>query len=244
MKKTALDSFTLHLLAMAFMLCDHLWATVVPGNQWLTCVGRLAFPIFAFLLVEGLFHTRDLRRYLLRLLVWALVSEVPFDLMYGGTAFYPFHQNVLWTFLISLCCIALIERVRARGVLWRTVFTAVPASAAAIVLGFLTMVDYYGFGVMMVLVFYFFRGRRWYHFAGQLAGLWYINAVLFAGQQYPVSLFGWQFTLPHQGLALLALIPIWLYRGEQGPHGKKLQLAYYAFYPVHMAVLAALFMAL
>ena len=74
---------------MAFMLCDHIWATLVAGQDWLTCVGRLASPIFAFLLVEGLFPHRDLRRYVLRLLLLALLSEIPFDLMYAGTPFFP-----------------------------------------------------------------------------------------------------------------------------------------------------------
>ena len=64
-------SMSLHVIAMACMLCDHLWATVVPGNDWLTCVGRLAFPIFAFLIVEGYFHTGSLRRYVGRLLLCA-----------------------------------------------------------------------------------------------------------------------------------------------------------------------------
>lgn len=103
MKKTHdLSSAALHIMAMVFMLSDHLWATLLPMQEWMSCLGRLAFPIFAFLTVEGYFHTKNLKRYLLRLLIFALISEVPFDLMYGGTVFYPFHQNVLWTFLIAL----------------------------------------------------------------------------------------------------------------------------------------------
>ena len=74
-------SMSLHIMAMVFMLCDHLWATIVPGNDWLTCVGRLAYPIFAFMIVEGYFHTHNLEKYVMRLLMWAVISEIPFDLV-------------------------------------------------------------------------------------------------------------------------------------------------------------------
>ena len=84
-----LSAAALHLIAMALMLMDHLWATLLPAQDWLTCAGRLAFPIFAFMAVEGYFHTRNLKRYVLRLLLFALLSEVPFDLMYGRDMVLP-----------------------------------------------------------------------------------------------------------------------------------------------------------
>ena len=113
-KMKCLDALALKCLAMALMLCDHLWATVVPGNDWLTSVGRLAFPIFAFQIAEGFARTHSRKGYLKRMFLWALASEIPFNLMYGGAAFYPFHQNVLWTFLISLALISLIDQCRAK----------------------------------------------------------------------------------------------------------------------------------
>ena len=70
------------------MLMDHLWATLFPAQEWLTCAGRLAFPIFAFMTVEGYFRTHNFRKYVFRLFLFALISEIPFDLMYGGTWFY------------------------------------------------------------------------------------------------------------------------------------------------------------
>ena len=62
--------------------------------------------------VEGYFHTRSFKKYILRMLLFAVLSEIPFDLMYGGTWFYPVHQNVLWTFLLSLLGVWLMEQVR------------------------------------------------------------------------------------------------------------------------------------
>lgn len=104
-----LSSATLHIMAMIFMLMDHLWATIFPAQEWLTCVGRVAFPIFAFMTVEGYFYTHNFKKYLTRMFIFALLSEIPFDLMYGGTIFYPYHQNVIWTFIVGLIGIYLIE---------------------------------------------------------------------------------------------------------------------------------------
>lgn len=235
--KIEITAATLHILAMAFMLCDHLWAMLFPAEEWLTCIGRIAFPIFAFMLVEGFFHTHDLRRYILRLLAGALLSEIPFDLMYGGSFFYPYHQNVLWTFLISLLLISLIDKARARFQPAAAVAASAGLSLLGFLLGYAAMVDYYGVGILTVLVFYFFRNRTWKSFIGQIICLYILNVRLLGGYCYSVFLFGHEFEVIQQGLALLALIPIWLYRGKQGYHHKAFRIFCYAFYPLHMLVL-------
>ena len=233
-----LSAAALHILAMAAMVLDHMWATVVPGNLWMTWVGRLAFPIFAFLIAEGLAHTRDAKAYRRRILAAALLAEIPFNLICGGI-WYPVHQNTLWTFYIAMLMIAMTERAKERGDRLLAVAVGIAAVILGMLLGTVTMVDYFGPGVVTVMLFYFVRGRRWYHFALQAMGLWYLNVELLRGRYYPVTLFGHTFEFYQQSLALLALIPIWLYRGRQGYHSKAFRYGCYAFYPVHMLILAA-----
>lgn len=245
MKKTFdLSAAALHILAMTFMLMDHLWATLLSSQMWLTHVGRLAFPIFAFLAVEGYFHTRSFKRYALRMLLFAVLSEVPFDLMYGGTVFYPVHQNVIWTLLLGLLGIRLMEAARAKGKRWLYILTCAAVVVLGFALGTLGMVDYYGAGVLTVFVFYFFHGREWWKLLGQILALYWINVRMLGGQVYPMTILGMDVELSQQGLALLALVPIWLYRGRQGHHSKAFQYACYAFYPVHMLILALILRAL
>lgn len=235
-----ITSFTLHLLAMGLMLCDHLWATVVYGAGWLTWLGRIAFPIFAFMVAEGFCHTKSFKKYLIRLLILAFISEIPFNLMYGGSIIYPFHQNVIWTFLIALLCIKGIDSAKKKGRLWLTVLAVAGLGLVGFIAGMLLMTDYYGFGVLTVIIFYVFRGRKLWQVSGQIAGVFYINAVLLGGLSIPVSLFGISFDLPQQAFAMLAFVPILLYRGEQGPHGKAVRYAFYAFYPLHMLILSVI----
>ncbi|MBQ9832012.1 MAG: hypothetical protein IJO35_06225, partial [Methanocorpusculum sp.] len=151
----------------------------------------------------------------------------------GGSIFYPIHQNILFSFLIALGLIHLNEKAKASGKLSLRILTGGGTVILGAVLGLLTMVDFYHAGILTVLAFYFFHGKKWWCYAGQLLCLWYINFEILGGLVYEFALF----TFPQQGFALFALLFIWLYRGKQGYHSKAFQYFCYAFYPLHMLLL-------
>lgn len=232
-----ISSFSLHILAMGFMLMDHMWAAAFPNEWWLNCIGRLAFPIFAFMMAEGYFYTKNRKKHYLRLLAFALLSEIPFDLLYTGTWFYPYHQNVLWTFLIALTGIHIMEATRKKNRLWLTCLVSFLTVLMGYFFGYAGFVDFYGPGVLTVFVFYFFHGRKWWCYLGQFVALYWLNVELLGGMYYPVQILGREVELMQQSFALLALIPIWLYRGRKGPYSKLFQYFCYAFYPLHCLIL-------
>ena len=227
-KKVSLNAMWLRILALALMLLDHMWATVVPGNDWMTFIGRLAFPIFAFQIAEGYYHTSNFRRYALRLLLFALISEIPFNLMMGSSVINPFHQNVMFTLLLGLLGIRAVDRARQGGSLWKSLGILL----LVILGGAVGLVDYGYLGVLTVIAFGVLRGFRGEKPA-QLVAMILLHGVLVEGR---VLILG-SFEIKEQILAVLALIPIWLYNGEKGPRNKVLQYGCYVFYPAHMLIL-------
>jgi len=226
----------LRLLAMALMVLDHLWATIVPGNDWMTYLGRTAFPIFAFQIAEGYCHTSDWRRYMKRLLLFAILSEVPFDLIMSGSPFFIFHQNVLFTFVLGLRSIVALDAFRKERTAKRAARAAL-AVAGSLLLGLIGMVDYGWKGVLTVILFWVLRQLP-FEKIGQLVMLWLLNQVFFQGQTIPIALPGGStFELATQAFAVLAVIPIWLYNGEKGRSSRLLQLGAYAFYPLQFLVI-------
>jgi hypothetical protein len=230
-----LTSDMLKILAVIFMVFDHLWATIVSGNDWMTYLGRLTFPIFAFQIAEGFVHTSNVKKYCTRLLVFALISEIPFNLFYGGSWFYPYHQNVIFTLLLGLVAIILIDKARkdkTKKVVIKSVLLLIPVSLAS----FIGFPDYGFFGYLTVIMFYLFRD---FPFAWllQLISMILLHVILPEGQQIIVEIFGKTHEIAIQSFAVFALIPIWLYGGKKGKGGKSLQYGFYAFYPAHMIIL-------
>lgn len=173
------------------------------------------------MIAEGAAHTHSMGQYMLRMLIWAVISEIPFSLMMGGVMFTPIHQNVMWT-LIILIAIALLEKVKKRfKKRLIKVLLSIPIVLTAALIGIVAMVDYFGAGVLMVLVYV-------------------INVEVLGGLYYDLTIFGHTFEIVQQGLALFALIPVWLYNGERGITAKPFKYFCYAFYPAHLICLFAI----
>ena len=237
-KIKCIDSFTLKIIAIIFMLCDHLWATIVPGNDWLTCLGRIAFPIFAFQIAEGFKHTKNFNKYLLRMFIFALISEIPFNLMMGGTIIYPFHQNVLFSFCISLIFLNIMEKAKQKSKK-KYIITSILSTIFGFLIGTITMVDYFGFGILTVFVFYWFKDLK-HGRIFEILGMIIINVYLLQGQDISINLFKHTFYFPQQAFALFSLLPIFLYNGKKGIQNKFTKYLFYVFYPLHMLILSLL----
>lgn len=227
-RSRGLDGGALKGIAAALMLTDHVGAILLPEVPVLRCVGRLAFPIFAFFIAEGYAHTRDFGRYFRRLAILSVVSEIPFNLE-NGAVFDLTRQNVLFTFCLALLTLRGLEALgRERGFgRWAGCGLVLAAGFAA---GELLRTDYGGWGVVTVALLYLCRD-------GKYAKLWLllamaaVNGLGMGSLTMPV--FGGE--MPIQIFAVAALPVIWLYNGQAGPKG--LRRAFYVFYPAHLLVL-------
>lgn len=222
-----LNGFHLKLIAACTMFIDHMGYTLFPGVMWLRCIGRVAFPIFCFLIAEGCVHTHDRKKYALRLFVFAVLSEIPFNLMTGWAVWNPYDQNVLWTLLLGAAVCWSID-----GVLKRRTAPAFVLTGAAMVAAFWLLevfcTDYGGWGMLLVAMFYGVR-RAPYGQAAKMAAQAVGLAFFCIGVMGGVSIELW---------ALTALVPIWLYNGQRGFSHKAVQYGFYAFYPLHILILS------
>ena len=102
------------------------------------------------MIVEGYFHTKNLKKYVCRLLLFALLSEIPFNLAMGSRIFYPIHQNVLWSFLIAIGLIHWNEKVKEKQI-WKRILVGIASVCIGYVVGIITFVDFYHAGILYVL---------------------------------------------------------------------------------------------
>lgn len=235
---------TIKIIAMVAMLIDHVGATLVgriaasrglPSLYWddlmlffqqetgislvfivTRLIGRIAFPIFCFLLVEGFFYTKNKYKYAFRLLLFAIISEVPFDLSINAVAFETGYQNVYFTLFLGLCALIALEKIKdvfSKNKVLRVLIMII-CGAAFTYASDLLRTDYAIVGVLTIIVMYLDRRSRLYQFANGCLVLTAYNIM--------------------EVTSFCALPLIKRYNGKRGIN---LKYVFYAFYPAHLLIL-------
>lgn len=243
-KKKGISGSTLKLIALVTMLIDHIGAAVVwrvvllwsdgmvqssqvsieafkglvMFNQILRYIGRISFPIYCFLLVEGFQKTHNKWKYAMRMGMFALISEIPFDLAFSSKVLEFSNQNVFFTLFLGLIAMILVEEIEQKNwfktsLRWNGIaqqLLSLLAVGAIAGLAWFMRTDYDAIGVVCIMLLYLFRKNK-------------VSQIM-AG----VMAFMWEVTAP------LAFIPIAFYNGERGLNLKYL---FYLFYPLHLLIL-------
>lgn len=215
-------------IACLTMLIDHT-AVAFGLPMWLRVIGRLAFPIYCFLISEGVAHTRNAGKYFLRLGIMAVISEPIYDFVLYGNRNIWAHQNVLWLLLLGTVMLALMEK--AKRPVWKLMIV-VPCYFLADWLH----LSYAGDGILLMALFGLARGIPggiWIQAVGMLLlnGMMPSAHIGILGISVSVQLFG-----------ALAMVPIALYSGEKRTKSRAMSWAFYIFYPLHLVVLYGLSM--
>ena len=219
-----LSNSVLKCIALISMLIDHVASVLLRGDQTVLIalfgkqltlyalmrfIGRIAFPIYAFLIVEGFVHTRNRKSYGIRLLVFALISEIPWDLEHTGS-FFSWTQNVFFTLFLGYLGLCLIEKLKNGENRLKNTFLLI----GLLVISILSRADYgcTGFGFILMLGL-----LRDYPIPRAIAGSCFLSSKWQAG---------------------LAFIPIAFYNGKRGfIKNRFLKILFYVLYPLHMLIL-------
>lgn len=213
-----LSGSALKVIAMISMVIDHVALYLMEHGtvlyETMRCIGRIAFPVFAFLIAEGFIHTRSIYRYFSTLLGFAVISEIPWYLLNGAGGTH----NVMFTLALGVATLMVLENLLQRSIVLGFLWT-LGMSGLASWLG----VDYEWRGILVIVIFYLFNGH---------------------GHSFPYSKdmqFFCTFALMmHYGIigAVMAYMIIYLYDGTRGFVQVSIaKYGFYAFYTIHLVFL-------
>ncbi len=244
LERGGINALALKIIAVISMLVDHVAASGLlrrfypngllgldPNTSYeaARAIGRLAFPIFCFLMVEGIKHTGNWKRYVLRVAVFALISEIPFDMALNGKLFNWGYQNVLWTLLLGMVPLLYLKLYEGRDKTAGYIALVIVGAMAAETF---LLSDYGASGVVQIGIMGFMLPEKAEEHPVK-------NTVICAIAIAACCLVQMNYLeIP----AAIALIPIFFYNGKKGPGGRFFQYFVYTFYPVHLLILGLLVM--
>lgn len=223
-KQQGISGYWLKVIAVVSMLIDHTSAVIleqIPGLEnsafFMRIIGRAAFPIYCFLLVEGFYHTRSRAKYAGRLFLFALISEVPFDLAFSRRMWNFSSNNVFFTLLFGLLVIWGVEGIKQgeKAAAIRVILIIVTVAAGGF-LALLFRTDYDLSGIVTIFAIYMFYPKK---VKGMGIGVFVLTLL--------ASII--------EAAAFLDMIPVYFYNGTRG---KQMKYFFYIFYPAHLFLLA------
>ena len=218
-----MSSFVLKIIALISMAIDHTGYLIYGKLTYLNYFGRLAFPIFAFQITEGYTHTKNIKKYFFRLLIFAIISQVPF-MLFESLLIKSYSLNVLFTLLFGLTAIFIYDKCKNK-------FLGILCGISLALISEITHCDYGFFGVAIIMLFYIFKDNKI-----KLSISFVIAVVL----KYLLLIIRSGFSIEYIYLiigTLLSLVFILLYNKKKG---KNLGYVLYIFYPVHFLILYGL----
>jgi len=220
-----MTSFILKLIACLSMLIDHTGYLFFPDNIILRYIGRISFPIFAFQISEGFIHTKNNKRYLLRLFLLAIISQYPFSLIFQSE---KLHLNTIFTLFLGLLSITIYNKNKTLGMVSAIIFT---------ILASIIHFDYGRIGILLIVSYYIFRNKKLYLSLSYIIlfsylYLSYIYKYLIYEPNIMKQLI--MYYLPYYLVTLTTLPLILLYNKQQG---FKIKWFFYLFYPIHLILL-------
>lgn len=221
--KTNLDTNLLKLVAIISMLIDHVGSAFFPEAVWMRCVGRLAFPIFCYCMTVGLLYTHNIKKYFIRLGVFALISQPFYVLAFHPTDFFAQFTNWNIFFTLFLSLLAMWGFKERKWWLFVLAFFVVSW----------WNFDYSSNGILLMLLFYLCRAKP--ALGAALYTIFWGMALLPTNPLSPFAVTVGSYTFSGEVFALLALPLIFLCT-KVNPKIPK--WVFYGFYPAHLAVIA------
>lgn len=229
MVNKCLNANQIKIIALILMLIDHIGGVLIENgiimnnkyfgmdyifwfnlDYFLRFIGRISFPLFCFFIVEGFVHTNNIKKYLIRMFIFAVISEIPFDLAFYHSCFYLGYQNVLFELflgILMLLCLSKTQRMYFKQCVIILIFC---------IISYFLRLDYDYIGILLIAVFYLFRNDKsmMYLLSGVL--LMYSSKSFFC-------------------ISVFSLLLINLYNGLKG--NLNIKYLFYLFYPVHLFML-------
>lgn len=236
-----MTAYILKLIAVITMTFDHLGYIFYPGQlSWMNYIGRIAFPIFAFQISEGYLHTHNLKKYFKRLILFALISQIPYT-WFSSIFFSKIGLNIIFTLILGLLSITiydlLVKHAESLKQSNKNIVFSYKLLGIMIVLLISLFADKFGFdygfyGVFLIFTFYILRDNRI---------LKNIGVIIVTLLYYLPFFIASRFNVLYITLFFFSLVPIIFINTYNGKMGKKSKLLFYIFYPVHLLVLCLIF---